>query len=177
MGKIILTASSDDYERAIVSEGVHQAICVGIYDIGTQNGLYGKKRQVIISFEIPEERITVDGKDLPLIISKRYTLSGSPKSSLRRDLETWRGKPYVDEAIDLEEFLGKNCLLQIVHQDVNGVKKAKIAGIMTLPKSMKPMRPESPMIIYSIDDGEPPSEVPDWIKQLINSSEERAVSF
>jgi hypothetical protein len=73
-----------------VSEGVFQGICQSIYDLGTQfSEKFGKSaHQMLVIFEIPEERIEItrDDKvlDLPRVVSKKYTMSreGEPQKRL-----------------------------------------------------------------------------------------------
>ena len=57
-----------------------------------------------------------DGR--PFAISKRYTLSTHTKSTLRKDLESWRGRaftPEEEEAFDVANVCGAYCLLNVTH--------------------------------------------------------------
>ena len=174
-----LLAKEPDNERILISEGVHLAVCVGVWDLGTQyNKTFEKEiHQLLIMWEIPDERITIDNKDLPLAISKRYTLSLNEKANLRKDLEAWRGKAFpaetLKEGFDLKKILGKTCQIQIIHNENNGKTFANIAGIMALPKGTKSLEPENPLRFYSMEDSkEIPEDTPDWIKDIIKQSKE-----
>ena len=99
--------------------GVVQAVCAYVEDIGTHEGSYqGKptlRHQVIICWELAEKMRMGDHAGRNFIVSKFYTLSLNPKASLRKDLESWRGKSFTKEELesfDLEKLIGVNCLLK-----------------------------------------------------------------
>jgi hypothetical protein len=170
-----------------IEPGVYVGICYGVIDLGThENQVYNKEsRKVLIQWEIPECRGTfeTDGeeKDLPRVISKRYTLSLSEKANLRKDLESWRGRKFTAEELkgfDLKNVLGTPCQLQIVHETgKDGARTyANIAAIMALPKGTKPpQKTENPEVFFSLDEaGDRPSlpDVPEWIQKIIQESNE-----
>jgi hypothetical protein len=100
-------------------EGLHPAVCVDVVDLGLKDSPWGQKRKVRIVWEIAERM--KDGK--PFIASKQYTLSLHDKSSLHKDLRSWRGQPFTAEELegfDLEKVLGVPCQILIVHQEKDG---------------------------------------------------------
>lgn len=121
--------------------GTFMAICYRVIDLGTQDTTYKgqakKQHKILLSWELPDEKMK-DGR--PFTISQRYTWSMSEKASLRRDLESWRGKPFTDAdfgdgGFDIRKLLGVPCLLTIVHTD--GEKKyANIKSISGLLRGM-----------------------------------------
>lgn len=173
-----LLAKEPESERVLISEGVHLAVCIGVFDLGTQySRIFDKEaHKILIMWEVPDERIVVDEKSLPLAISKRYTLSLHEKAQLRKDLESWRGKAFppetLKEGFDLKKILGKTCQIQIIHNESDGKTYANIAGIMALPKGTNPLEPENPLKFFSINQKEIPEDVPDWIKEIIQDSKE-----
>lgn len=96
-------------------EGLHQAVCVDVHDIGLQKTNWGEKHKVMLAWQI--DAVDPDtGKRFD--VRAHYTLSLGEKSYLRRDLECWRGRKFTEEELDgfdLEKLLGVNCQLQIVH--------------------------------------------------------------
>lgn len=167
-----------------VPEGLHLAICIGVWDVGLQwNDKWGiAQPKGVVMWELPDDRIDVekDGKkvNLPMSISKRYTLSLNKKANLRRDLEGWRGRSFAEEEaelFDLNAILGKGCQLNIVHEKKGDKTYANIQSIVGLPKGMKLREPENPLRFFEI---EPDSEIiipdtaPEWIQNLIRNSEE-----
>lgn len=166
-----------------IDPGTHHAVCYGVVDMGTQqNPLFDSKVQKVwIAWELPDVRIEFDrdGKhyNLPRSISKIYTLSIHEKSNLGKDLVSWRGVAFTEEekqGFDIFNVLEANCLLQIVHQQKNGKTYGQISTIAKLMKNMQKLKPESPVIKYSMDtDGfEIPKTVPEWVEKMIKKSEE-----
>jgi hypothetical protein len=136
---IIATKSENgrDFEPAPV--GVHQAVCVDVVDLGvldvTWQGVTKKQHKINIAWQINELRD--DGK--PFLVFKRYTLSLSEKSNLRKDLESWRGKKFTrDEEMgfDVESIIGANCLLNVTHNTVADKTYANVASVNPLMKGM-----------------------------------------
>src|SRR5262245_51935946 len=98
--------------------GTHAAICYRLVDLGTQMGEYKgqpkEQHKIVVSWELVDENMD-DGK--PFSIHQRYTFSLHEKAKLRADLESWRGRTFTEEelnAFDLENLLGKPCLVSIV---------------------------------------------------------------
>lgn len=119
--------------------GVHQAICVDVIDKGilevTYAGKVKKQHKISLAWEIDEARD--DGKRF--IVYKRYTLSLNEKATLRKDLESWRGRVFTrDEEMgfDVETVIGVNCLLNIQHNAVGDRTYANVVAVMPLHKGM-----------------------------------------
>lgn len=120
--------------------GTHVARCIKIVDIGTQHGEYKgeptRRNQVIVTWELPDELISIDNEMKPVIASRFYTNSLGEKANLRHDLESWRGRTFTKEELtrfDLESILGKPCLLTIVGGEGD---KTKVANVSGLPKNV-----------------------------------------
>jgi len=173
-----------------VPEGVHHAVCYGVYDLGTHiNEMFGKaERKVLVCWEIPEERIELKGKDgkvrnLPRCVSKKYTLSLGKKATLRKDLESWRNKAFTPDELggfDLEKLLRVNCMIQIVHQAKDERTYANVNAVMPLYKGVAKKEPENAVKFFSFEDedgGDIPEDTPDWIVKLIQDSSEWARRF
>jgi len=139
------------------SEGAHPARAFRVLDLGTQPGsdLYpNPKKKIVIFWELSDETVEVDGEPKPQIVSEWFTASLHEKSKLRPFLESWRGKPFTAEeakGFDVAKLLGAPCLLNIIHNDDG---RARIAGVMRLPKGMTAAEPFNPPVQYSIEDGE-----------------------
>ena len=171
-----------------VPAGTHHAVCYGVIAVGTQpSEKFTPRQKIIISFEIPAERITIKDQDLPRGISKRYTLSLNEKSSLRKDLQSWRGKPFTQEELngfDVSKVIGSNCLISVLHADRAGAIYADISGISALPRQMASVRPENTPIYFnlleSIDlakktgnsDVNWPSDLPPWVQKVCSQADE-----
>lgn len=158
--------------------GTHVARCVKLIDLGTQHGEYKgeptRRNQVLVTWELPQEIIEIDGKSVPQTTSKFYTNSLGEKANLRRDLEGWRGRAFSEselERFDLEAVLGKPCLLTIVGAE-NG--KTKVAGVSGLAKGMECPPQVNESFAFWLDDYDEDKfdSISDGIKKIIQKSEE-----
>jgi len=180
MGLIATDKGGGDFDP--ITQGMHHAVCYGLFDLGTQFmetfGKWGHK--VLLCWEIPEERIQIekDGKklDLPRATSKEYTLSLGIKANLRKDLETWRGRAFTADELsgfDVKNILGKNCLIQIIHQQKGDKVYANVASITPLMKGVASKQPENPIKYFAFGDmTEIPEGTPEWIVKKIQASKE-----
>jgi len=165
-----------------VPTGVHVARCFGVIDLGTQSVEFAgeKKHQhkIQMQWEILGEdeagvplTTNVDGKEMPLTISKRYTLSLHEKASMRRDLEAWRGKPFTAEelkAFDVSKLLGAYCMLNIVEQEGgNGKTYSNIQSITPLPRELAKHKPAGVHEFQSFDVDEPDMKVFDQLRESL----------
>jgi hypothetical protein len=162
-----------------IPEGVHSAICYAIIDLGMHySEKFGKtSHKALIMWELPDEKIEIDGEEKPRAISKEYTLSLSEKANLRKDLQAWRGKAFTDEELsgfDLQNVLGKGCQLQVIHTEANGKTYSNIVSIMGLPKDMKLDEPYNPITYFDLDSPDALTEManlPAWVQDKIKASE------
>ncbi|MCX6098253.1 MAG: hypothetical protein NTZ77_07280 [Caldiserica bacterium] len=172
-----LIAKNEVEEKDIISAGTHVARCCGIVDLGTQ---YSEKfgrwaNKIMFQFELPAD-LTDDGR--PSVISKKYTLSLNDKASLRKDLESWLGRPVTareeHDRFALGSMLGAACLLSILHGENAEKAHAYVAGVMSVPAGMVVPDAVNPVILYDIDNGEDAvyAKLPDWVKNLIQQSRE-----
>lgn len=147
-------SGGSEFEQAPV--GSHIARCVKLIDIGTQQSEYqGKatyKRQVIIGWELPNALMTEGeyaGK--PFTVSKFYTASLSEKANLRKDMENWRGKTFTDQELmgfDSKNILDKGCMVSVTLNEKN---KARVTGVMALPKGVPLPDRVSELVYFSLE--------------------------
>lgn len=173
----MVVKSEGNSEIKQLEPGVYTGIATAIIDLGIQeNTLYGnKQRKAIIVWNIVGETVKVNNEELPRIMSKEYTMSLSEKSTLRKDLEAWRGKPFTAEELkgfDLRNILNVPCQLQINQQDKNGKTYVNIAAIMAIPKGMK-VEPVKDIYVFDITETETWNnydKIPNWIKEKIKKA-------
>lgn len=181
---IIAKKSGGDFKR--VNPGTYAARCYSMIEIGTITEEYmgEKKRQhkVMLTWELPTElEVFHEEKgEEPYVVSKTYTLSMHEKATLRRDLESWRGKGFTEkeaEAFDITALLGKPCMLSIIHRPgkVDPSKTyVEIASISNMPKGLICPDQINPTRVLSFDawDAELFEGLSDYLKDKISSSEE-----
>ena len=130
------------------------ATCIQVVDLGTQQDSFkGKithKRVVRLGFELLDHEPMADGR--PFTVYRRYTASLGKKANLRRDLESWRGKPFTDKELDgfdLEVLLGKSCELVLAKSQTDRVN---ITNIIPLKKGTRLKKPVNTMISFNLDE-------------------------
>lgn len=170
-------SGNGNFEQAPI--GSHVARCIKVIDIGTQKGEYqgqvSIKRQVIIGWELPTELMeTGEYAGKPFTVSKFYTASLNEKANLRKDLANWRGRDFTEEELlgfESKNILGKPCMLSIIH---NEKSKARVAGIMAIPKGIVVPEQVNPSVYFSLDqfDAVVFSSLSDGYKKLIQASPE-----
>jgi len=150
MTTIVATQGTNEFPK--VPTGVHNARCVRVIDLGTQRNDYGGnityKRQVLIIWEVPDQI----SNDVPMTISKFYTLSLHEKSNLGMDLVSWRGRPFTEQekqGFDITKLIGIPCQINVMHNDSG---KEKISSVMPLGKDTKIHEQHHESISFSIDD-------------------------
>jgi hypothetical protein len=132
----------------IVPAGSHLARCYRIVDLGSQKTEYmGEtkvQRKIMVGWELFGEDdtgmplVTDDGR--PMGIFKNYTLSWSENATLRKDLQSWRNKPWTDaeaRRFDLKTILNNYCMLNVIHREVGGNVYANVATISPVPTLIK----------------------------------------
>lgn len=128
--------------------GTFPARCYRFIDLGSHEQTYlgenkGLKRLVMVGFELPTELMeTGEYAGKPFSIHKRYTWSTHEKATMRKDLESWRGRKFNDSdfgpgGFDVRKLLGVPCTLSISHSEKEGSTYANITGIGPLMKGIQ----------------------------------------
>lgn len=133
---LIAKAEGGSFELA--PEGTFLARCWRIIDMGTQHMERWDKfvHKVLITWELPTELMS---DERPFSISKKYTVSLHEKATLRKDLESWRGKAFNEpelEGFELKNLLGIPCYINITHSSNGDRTYANVTGLMKLPKGV-----------------------------------------
>lgn len=174
---IHLSVSTATYEP--IQEGTHTAVCDKIIDLGKQVGLeeFGGRisQKLYIGWLVADE---VDGEmnTKEKHIGRIYTASLDRKSSLRKDLEAWRGRPFTEEELadfDLDKVLGTGCMLNVVHVQKGDKIRENINGIVALPRGMKVEKPKDSISFVLNKDTVNDIDVlgiPSWLVDMIRKS-------
>lgn len=163
--------------------GSYVATCYRFVDLGTQmttfQGENKTRHEVLISWELADAAM---GDGRPFTINKTYTWSMNEKATLRKDLEAWRGRPFVDEdfegpnAFNTKKLIGAPCMMTILNETKDGKTYAKIASVGKLIKGMQaPPCVNAPLYLSLTDDGWDASvyaELSDYYKGKIAASPE-----
>lgn len=166
MGFTASDSGGGNFKR--VPQGVFIGRCFSLIDLGTQHtsGQYGDKFQhkIRIGWELFGEdeagaplTIDVDGKQMPLTISKSYTVSLHEKAGLRKDLAAWRGKDFTEEeakAFDVSKLVGAYCMVNVTTSENNGKTYSNVGGLTPLPAALKNAKP-APVhapVLFNLDE-------------------------
>lgn len=136
-------------------EGLQQAVCCDVVDLGLMETKFGNKEQVELRWQSEEKMDT--GK--PFLIIKRYTPSLHPKATLRSDLESWRGRKFSDDEafeFDLEKLLYANCQINVVHNKTDAGTYANVKSIVPAPKGAAALKVEDYVRACERPDWKPP---------------------
>lgn len=125
--------------------GMQQGVCVDVIDMGLKpNQFKGGELQhkVRIVFQLGDDEKRDDGKRH--IVSRQFSLSLHEKATLRRMLESWRGRKFTDadmkgDGFDLETLIGANALLSITHGTSQTDPTKVFANIDTISPLLKGM--------------------------------------
>ena len=161
-----------------LENGVYTAVSSAIIDLGLQKNEQFKKiqRKFMMIWTIIGEEVEINGEKQPRTISKEYSFSLNEKSTLRKDLQAWRGKPFSEEELqgfNILAVLNKACQLQIILEEKNNKKYNNIAGIMSLPKgSNVPILEDTYYFdMENVETWENYCKIPNWIQEKIKKAE------
>jgi hypothetical protein len=162
--------------------GTYPARCISMIHIGTvTEQIMGKDKtlnKVWISWEIPTElkEFKQGEGEKPYVINEEFNLSMNEKATLRKFLESWRGKQFTDDeakSFDVTKLLGVPCMVSIVHKtSAAGKTFAKISNVspvmkgFTVPAQINP----STELNYDNFDGHLFESLPEFIRKKIESS-------
>ncbi len=160
---------------------VFQIIYIGTVKTNFKDD-YGNIKEipmVRISWELPLETVAFKEGDIakPFVVSKEFTHSMFKKSALRPFVEGIIGVGLTDEeadGFDLDEIIGKPCLLSVVHTEKINGKFADVHAATPLVKGMVAPNQVNPSKILSYEkwDEEFFQKLPDFIKDKMKGSRE-----
>jgi hypothetical protein len=180
-----IIAKNNSQPKELIPAGNYVARCFQMIEIGTVKEEYkGEPKQsykVRFGWELPTElRVFKEERgEEPMVISKTYTLSMHEKANLRKDLESWRGKPFSDDeakGFDITKLLGVACMLNIIHKPNQDGSKVyeRIAGITPLMKGYDAPKQINPVKRLEFDswNQEVFDNLPDFLQNEIKATPE-----
>lgn len=181
---IYATKTAGEFKR--VNPGTYVARCYSMIEIGTIESEYlgekKKRHEVMLTWELPtEQEVFHEEKgEEPFVVSKTYGLSMHEKSTLRRDLESWRGLGFTEQEaakFDVTKLIGIPCMLSIIHRPgKNDPSKTyvEISTISKMPKGLECPAQINPSRILSFENWnqELYDSLSDYLKEKIASSDE-----
>jgi hypothetical protein len=178
-----ITAKSGE-SRQLCPEGSYFGICIGVYDLGTQQSKqWEPSHKVLIEFELFKKKgPALDKEGKPLRITQFFPLGfgkrkDGTKSKLRQAVEGILGRSFTDEeakaGYDVTQLADVCCRLRLSHNVSESGAKYEEVTFTPLDEDDPEPRTESSIVVYELDPAqEIPSDVPDWIAKMIRRSEE-----
>ncbi len=153
--------------------GTVSAVCTRIIDMGTQEGKYGSKRELVFVWEVSQ--LMEDGR--PFTVRKQYTASVHPMSGLGKDLKSWLGRDLTKEetdGMDIKVMLGKPAILTLV-QNGDYVNVANVTGILA---GMPPLVPAGDLVFFDLDNYDEAifASLSEKMREKIEVTKEKAVT-
>lgn len=169
---------SKEFEK--LPQGAHMAVCDMLVNLGMQTVEWQGQRKVqpkvYIRFQVPAERVEINGEDKPMVIGEVFTLSLSEKSKLRPLLESWRGRGFTADELkgfDITKLLGVPCQISVTHNTgQNGKVYANINSAMPIPKGVPaPVLEGQPVLFEGASDMDVFESLPKWLKEKIEEGD------
>lgn len=166
-----------------VPAGTYIARCFSMIHIGTVMEQYqGESKlqnKVRLTWELPLELkvFKEENGEQPYTLGKEFTLSLNEKATLRKFLESWRGKAFTEDeakSFDITALMGKPCMLNVIHKvsQKNGKTYAEIASVSPMMKGMVCPDQLSETFMFGYDPYEQWrfDALPDYIKDKVRGS-------
>jgi hypothetical protein len=164
-----------------VPEGSHLAVCDMFVDLGIQesnyNGQVKEQHKIYLRWQVPSLRSKWTKDDVehegPMAIGSKFTLSLHEKASLRKILQSWRGRAFTPDELkkfDVTTVLGAPCLITVTHEpkDGGGVY-ANVGAVAKLPPGVPPPVLEGETLIYDADNRGNFEKLRPWLQDAIKS--------
>jgi len=156
-------------------EGTHGARLLQAIDLGTQDGMYGPKRNLMLTFELTSNLMD-DGR--PYTVTAWYGASLNRKSNLRQALTSWLGRELTVEEVQgfsWEIFASTPCLVTVTHKtNDSGDVRAKVQSITAIPEGMDITPLTGELLILDLEnfDEDVFSKIPEGIRAIAQKSPE-----
>lgn len=174
-------------QRTLPPTGTHIARCVGLIQIGTIKTEYmGEEKwleKIRLTFELPQKlHAFKEGEPKkPFVVSKECTLSLGDKSVLYPIVRGIFGDIPEDvrNSFDIEEILGKACLITITHEESKNGRYAQLVSTsplmegMEVPEAINPIK----LLTYEKWDKDYFNSLPDFIKDKMKGSKQYEKHF
>lgn len=178
-----IIAENKGGEITLAPQGNHIARCYSMVHLGTIETEYMGEVKMVnkvrLTFELPNEKhIFKEEKGAePFVVTKEYTLSMAEKATLKKDLESWRGKAFTEqeaEEFDVTKLLGVPAMVNVIHKvSKKGNSYVLVSGITPLPKGFDAPDQINSTFEFNYDDKfENLETLPEWLREKIQSSNE-----
>jgi hypothetical protein len=171
--------------RVLCPAGTHKARCVGlIYEGTVKTEWQGKEMwqdKIRLTFELPEKLAEFNGEKKPFVISREFTLSLGEKSNLLPIVEGIVGflPPEVVESFNVEDLLGKTCLISVKHKTTPKGEYASLETASPLMEGMEVPAQFNPTTLLTYENWQQEvfDKLPAFIKEKMQGSKQYVAKF
>lgn len=155
-----------------IPQGIHNAVCIGVIDMGTQKSIYSSNRKIALLWEI-----YINSQEKTF--SREYTFSFHKDAMLRLHLESWRGRPFTDTELadfNIKNIIGVPCKIEI-RKNSKGLKQ--VQNVSRLPKNESIPIPKGKCIFFDMNDKKTYSAlefIPPYLMKRIKETPEYKLS-
>jgi len=179
----IVASSTGGSSYEPVPAGTYIARCFSMVHIGTimenYQGESKLQNKVRINWELPTEQkvFKEERGEEPYTLGKEFTLSLNEKATLRKFLESWRGKAFTEDeakSFDISALLGKPCMVNVIHKVSKTTQKtyAEIASVSPMMRGVECPLQINPTFVFGYDpfDEWRFNELPEYLKDKVKTS-------
>lgn len=156
--------SGGDFPK--LEPGIYHGTCYSIVDLGTTDqeykGVVSKKTRVHLGFEIteavdPSTNIVMMEDGRPFGVFKTYTASLFEAATLRKDLESWRGKSFTEEELagfDISNLIGCTAKIEVgltKKSDFGDGGNPKILALREPKEGVQKVETHNDTLIFDLD--------------------------
>jgi hypothetical protein len=156
--------SGGDFPK--LEPGIYHGTCFSIVDLGTTDqeykGVVSKKTRVHLGFEIteavdPSTNIVMMEDGRPFGAFKTYTASLFEAATLRKDLESWRGKSFTEEELagfDISNLIGCTAKIEVgltKKSDFGDGGNPKILALREPKEGVQKVETHNDTLIFDLD--------------------------
>lgn len=156
--------SGGDFPK--LEPGIYHGTCFSIVDLGTTDqeykGVVSKKTRVHLGFEIteavdPSTNIVMMDDGRPFGVFKTYTASLFEAATLRKDLESWRGKSFTEEELagfDISNLIGCTAKIEVgltKKSDFGDGGNPKILALREPKEGVQKVETHNDTLIFDLD--------------------------
>ena len=157
---MVVHETGGSYEK--LPSGMQPAVCTRVFDLGMQPGYEGKmQHKLIVMFELAERKKEGEFAGSRFLASRSYTASLNEKANLRKDLESWRGRPFTADELagfEMDSVVGVNCNLNMIEVTKGDRTYVNIAAIVPAIKGQERLEREL------AED-----YTPEWIQRMLGT--------
>lgn len=170
MVKIPVSGKSGSFKG--LEPGIYNARCDLVADLGMQDtGKYGMKHKVYLRFSVPDQTgEREDGTKFQMSIGSKFTATLSKRATLRKVLESWRGRPFTEEELEnfeLTNLLNAPATLVVgSYTDKEGNPRPSIDNVLKCKSPVDELL-EKAIAVSAESPEEDLAKVPEWLRNTI----------